>query len=492
MKKNIKKEWTIPFNPKYSHPTKLSQTHYLLFIIFYELNPDIRSTEILTFLSIQYGITIEKSWVNQKLAQSGCQRPIGRPNKEYTKKKNHYITCLENTSEYVDAIGIHFLIAAIDALGFTNCIIEALLSCIKQSKTSKMPSNANSLRSFLHNLMQLILDRRISNFEEAIRCEMPLNLSMEHTRKLTKATEYLYNIDGALYHSFFDFWTNKLKSLNISQYQIYIDGHGSPLYTKDSAVCGRMSITGEIKPGTHHVICTDQHGFILCLYPESVDKHLNHGLEWVCVGLTTRLGDAVEIVVVDRECCGAEINQFVKEYCNINILTGLRKNQYNGWNDFDYNWLIENELAVGKWSDKAKQQIDSRTFLIYPQKEHLYVLATTSEDDSIHKRAFGLQKKRWPVNEGVIKLLVGEFDFNVNVGNGRNLIDNPKIEKIDEILYEKCTKYDNRIGKLKQKTLKNAKNLLINQSTQKKILDKKEKNSLTWGYLSQKSINNFF
>jgi len=153
MKKNIKKEWTIPFNPKYNHPTKLSQIHYLLFIIFYELNPDIRSTEILTFLSIQYGITIEKSWVNQKLAKAGCQRPIGRPNKEYTKKKNYYINCLDNTSEYVDAIGIHFLIAAIDALGFTNCIIEALLSCIKQSKTSKMPSNANSLRSFLHNLI---------------------------------------------------------------------------------------------------------------------------------------------------------------------------------------------------------------------------------------------------------------------------------------------------------------------------------------------------
>jgi hypothetical protein len=106
-------------------------------------------------------------------------------------------------------------------------------------------------------------------------------------------------------------------------------------------------------------------------------------------------------------------------------------------------------LAVGKWKDKIKCKNDDRNFLLYPQKNKLYALAINSDREQDFIDAYKLQKMRWPSNEGVIKILVNEFDFNMNTGNGTKIINNPKIQNIHKESDKKIQNYDNHIEKLK-------------------------------------------
>ena len=240
---------SIPFNPKYSHCTKLNHNHYLLFLLFYQLNTEIRSSEIRLFLFEQYRITIEKSWINQKLSQAKCKRPLGRPNKQYVLNRKSHFSQLEKVAQTIEQIGIPFIISLMDAFGFTQCMVDVLALCIEKTKNPLLSLNQKSLQAFIHTLSQLILDQRVSNFEEALRSQMyHSEMSMTHVRKLVKSCESLYNVNGYLYHGFFDYWVGKLKELGVEKHQIYIDGHGVPYYTKDASVCGRMSITGKITP----------------------------------------------------------------------------------------------------------------------------------------------------------------------------------------------------------------------------------------------------
>jgi hypothetical protein len=213
---------------------------------------------------------------------------------------------------------------------------------------------------------------------------------------------------------------------------IFIDGHGNPYHTKKYAVSGRMSVTEKIMPGTHHVVANTQNGFLLFLYPEPANTHLNDGLENVVKILIEEFGDKIRLVVVDRECNGADYNMRIKDQYGVSILTGLRSNQYSSLDDFEYKWVEKHKLAVGMWKDKIKCKNDDRNFLLYPQKNKLYALAITSDREQDFIDAYKLQKMRWPSNEGVIKILVNEFDFNMNTGNGTKIIDNPKIQNIQQ------------------------------------------------------------
>jgi hypothetical protein len=446
----------LPFNLKDSQCPKLSQYHYALFFILHKMNPEIRSIDILVFLSKLSDISVHPSWINKKLKQMGCDRPIGRPSNEYIANRSYYFQKMDEMTFKIEQLGIPFIITLMDSLGLTDLFVDTIKDLLENNSAS-LPKNIDALSRFIHTLTQIILDPRVHNFEEGMRSEMPYKeMNIERCRQLIKECEEINNFIPSLVESFLDYWIEKLglkeKGMKII---IYIDGHGSHYYTKESFVCGRMSITGDIAPGTHHVITTTDEGYILILYPESVNTHLNEGLLLSCIHLKKRLGDLVELIVVDRECNGNEFNNKIKKEYAVETLTGLRSNQYQDINDFDYEWLIEEILAKGHWKDKKKRKDDPRTFLLYPQKDKLYVLVTTSQDSKMHEQALSYQKSRWPKNEGVIKILVNELDFNINVGNGKELVANPKKSKLQheyDKKVERCNEHINKIdNKLKIK-----------------------------------------
>jgi hypothetical protein len=468
----------LPFNSKYSHCPKLGQYHYALFFILHKMNPEIRSIDILAFLIKLSGISVHPSWINKKLKQMGCERPIGRPSNEYIAKRFYYFHKMDGMTFRIEQLGIPFIITLMDSLGLTDLFVDTIKDLLEDN-SAFLPKNTDALSRFIHTLTQIILDQRIDNFEEGMRSEMPYKeMNIERCRQLIKECEKLNNLIPFLVESFLEYWIEKLglveKGMKII---IYTDGHGSHYYTKESFVCGRMSITGDIAPGTHHVITTTDEGFILILYPESVNTHLNEGFLLSCIHLKKRLGDLVELIVVDRECNGNDFNSNVKKEYAIDTLTGLRSNQYNDINDFQYEWIIEEILAKGHWKDEKKRKEDPRTFLLYPQKDKLYVLVTTSQDNKVYKQALSYQKSRWPKNEGVIKILVNELDFNVNVGNGKELVSNPKKGKL-QLEYDKkletCNEHINKIDdKLKMKNPPSIEKRL--KKSKKKMAESKAK-----------------
>ena len=343
----------IKFNEKYSHCTKLSKAHYELFLVFYKLNNDIRSPEIVQFICERYDISINRGWVNQKLAQCGCTRPRGRPTKEYEVKRLEYKVKLTKTADKIEQIGIPFLIDLMDSIGITDIFLEVLLE-LTVKYTSNFPKDRLALQRFIHTLYQIVLDPRVSNFEEAIRSEMPhKKMDIERSRQLIKACEKLGKLECKLSNGFMDFWIEKL-ALHDKVLSHFVDGHGAPYYTGQTFITGRMSVTQKIMPGTHYVIHTTEGGFILNICTQEADAHLNYGLHDECEILYKKLTGLVDLVVVDRECNGKEISQFIKENYGISILTGLRSNQYKTLSDFDYKWIQEGKLAYGKWHNLKK------------------------------------------------------------------------------------------------------------------------------------------
>ncbi len=305
----------LPFNPKYSYCPKLGQYYYALFFILYKMNPEIRSIDILVFLTKISGKSVHPSWINKKLKQMGCERPIGRPSNEYIAKRCSHFQKMDEMTFRIEQIGIPFVISLMDSLGLTNLFVDVIKNLLEDNSAS-LPKNSDALSRFIHTLTQIILDQRIHNFEEGMRSEMPhKEMNIERCRQLIKECEEINNLIPILVESFLDYWIEKLGLVEEGiKIVIYVDGHGSPYYTKESFVCGRMSITGDIAPGTHHVITTTDEGYILILYPESVNTHLNEGFLLSCIHLKNRLGDLVELIVVDRECNGNEFNSTLNDH----------------------------------------------------------------------------------------------------------------------------------------------------------------------------------
>ena len=475
---------SIPKPSQYSHFTKLSQPIFEIFIRLYESKPEIRSSEILVFLQFIHRIKISKSWVNQILSKAGCKRPLGRPPKSYTQAGETLILKSTETFHSVESIGIPFLITIMEALGLLDVFINTMIENLSVFPNKNIPKSPDSLGKWLRTIMGMVLDQRIHNFEEAKRSEMPhKELNLERCRQILKALELQSGLTDQLVDFFLNFIVNLLGlEKKKTKLTIFIDGHGNPYYTKQTFVSGRMSVTEKIAPGTHTLIVNCDGGYLLFVQPQAVNTHLNDGLLQSCARLKQRLGDRIEIIVVDRECNGTEINQFVKEEFGYSILTGLRANQYNGLDDFNYEWVTKDKFAIGQWKDKEKRQEDQRIFLLYPQGDHLYTLVTTSNNSSVHHKALKLQKSRWPFNEGIIKILVHQFDFNVNAGNGSQYVENPKLIQCKEDLHKKNQVVETHIEELKQK---------LSQATAGTTRNKTQDSIENWKIRKKKNIKKY-
>ena len=475
---NLQPQTNAVLTSKYSHPIKLSQAYYHMMFHWLVANPQLRSGDILEVLS-RSGISISKRWVNMKLKQFNPKRPLGRPPKSYYVNRLVAIEKIVDDFQRLDQIGIPLLMDVMDGLGLTSMFTDVLQKATLGTNTSDFPSNKQALDHLIHTLSPIILDPRVHNFEEARRSEMPYaELDVERARRLTKELEKMEDLISLLITSFLDFWV-KLLGLDKSDKKLilFIDGHGNPYYTKKEAVSGRISVTEKIMPGTHHTIVNDENGFVLMIFPEAINQHLNHGLLKAVSQIKEQLGDRIELVVVDRECNGAEFNQKLNQEYGVKVLTGLRSNQYKSIEDFEYEWLSPNILAKGHWKDQKKRIADNRTFLLYPQHDRIYVLTTTSENDFILENAIEHQKSRWEFNENVIKLLVNEFDLNTNVGNGTVDVPNPRLTAIDKEYQSKLETCEKHIEKLEKQ---------LNQELPPSKKKEKEKSKSKW---EEKKIN---
>ncbi len=333
-----------------------------------------------------------------------------------------------------------------DGIGFTDMLASKLIAYSEDSKNG-LPKTKDCWYSLIHTQVQVILDPRVNNFEEAKRSTMfHKEMSISRVGSLTKKLESLDDYILRLNKDFMIFWSKKI-GLFETDYRliIHLDGHGVPYFTKEYFLCGRMSVTEKIAPGTHYVIANVESGFILCLFPQQANTHLNDGVYEVSSWLNERLEDKLVLIVVDRECNGNGFNLILKNEFGFSVLTGLRSNQYSTIDDFDYTWLEKDKLAYGKWKIEEKREKDSRTFLLYPKEHKLLVFVTTEEDAEFYTQALSVYKSRWPFNEGILKLLVHEFDLNRNICNGTYQIDNPKINVLDNKYQEKIEKCDSKI-----------------------------------------------
>ena len=452
MKKN-NIQMNVAFNEQYSHCTKLNQQFYCLFVALHSIEPDIRSTDILMLLTTRHRITVTASWINQKLKQCNRTRKRGRPTKEYTQKRTALINRLEEQLERVEQIGIPFLLTLMDALGLTDVFLSSFQHCITETISTALPKSKDALTRLIHTLAVLTLDPRNHNFEEACRTHQNHSpLSMLYTARLLKATEGVPSILSILKDRYVDFWSKQLGLDNPNaEVVLYIDGHGYPYYTKERFLVGRMSVTEKIAPGTHTAIVTTDAGFVLNVLTQNPNTHLNEGIKSIATDLATRIQARIQMVVVDRECNGVEMMQTMMEKYDLPILTALRNNQYKSMDDFDYTWVEEGKMALADWKDEEKRAVDQRLFLLFPKEDGgLYVMVTTCGEDDILAIADQYQRERWSYCENVIKSLVNDFDFNVNVCNGTYQMPNPKIKQLEEAKEKKHTKYRDHLARIDQ------------------------------------------
>ena len=443
----------VAFNPKYSHCTKLNQGLYLLFVILHQNEPELRSTDILFFLAKRFGITVTASWVNQKLKQCHQTRKRGRPTKEYTQKRMDLHNRLEELVEQVEQIGIPFLISIMDAIGLTDVFVSSLQSCIAEKPKTALPKSKDALTRFVHSLAGLTLDPRTHNFEEAFRTKQTFTpLSMPYTARMIKAVEGLPTILSVLENRYVDFWSQQIGLDNPDEAVVlYIDGHGYPYYTKKTFLTGRMSVTEKIAPGTHEAVVTTDTGFVLNVLTQNPNTHLNEGIKHLAINTASRIQARIQVVVVDRECNGADLMQTIRQEYGLPILSALRCNQYKKIEDFDYVWVEDQTMALADWADEEKRETDGRLFLLFPKGDgKVYVMVTTCSEDAILAEVEAYQKGRWSYCENVIKSLVNEFDFNVNVCNGTYQTPNPKIVQLEKTKKEKQAKHREHLAWIAQ------------------------------------------
>ncbi len=474
----------IPYNEKYSHCWKLSKEHYVLMCVLIRLEPEIRSPDIVYLFKQQYGIEVECRWINKKLSQTGMKRLRGRPNKNYKRKRTEILEKLRPKLEKLEQIGIHFFIEIMDSMGMTDVFLDCLLKVQSQNDFNPILSRRpDSFVRLLHTLYGMTLDPRIHNFEEGIRSQLSYQeMNLERARQLTKQLEDQTGLTEQLSEDFLEYWNDKL-GLSEKGNKIYIDGHGAPYYTNDYSVTGRMSVTEKIMAGTHYVICTSEEGYVLSLVPKAANEHLNKGL-MEAIGLLQKvLGtDKKWQIIVDRECNGAEFGLRLTENTGTNLLTMLNKNQYKDLEDFQIHWVEKGKYGIGEWADDTKRQKDDRFFYIYRLEDKLVVLATTAMTPDESGSALSDYKSRWPLNENVLKLLVGELDLNVNVGNGAINTKNPKKKKLDKDFKQKMNNCQKRIKKYGADKKKRQSSSKIKQLDERirHWKTKKKKYEMTW------------
>ena len=448
-------------NQNYQRFSKLSQELFFFICLVAKKESEIRSVTIIKFLGSMLKIEVTMSWINQIIRREEIKRPQGRPSKQYImKEKNEYFLKIEVIyQETIDKMGILLIQDIMKYYKLNDLFVDLLKKAQKEIDTNRFKQKTEKLENFIDTMTAISLDPSVNNFEEAINADIShCPMSCAQARDLVKNLEKSKMIINQTMESFVDYWikfieTNENKEI---QFIIYIDGHIKPYFSKETHVCGKISASEKVMPGTKYVIATCSNGYVLDIRNIEVDMPYGEKVIEMIKYLSIKLENRIKLVIMDREGCGKELNNKIDSDFKIKTLTPLRSNQYKSLEDFTCEKIGDN-LYKGNWKDSKKLEEDSRNLIIIDYIERLCVFATTDEEIGIETQK--TYKTRWPNNEEIIKYLNMITGFNTNISNGIESIPNPKKTREIEELGKKIKSSENKI-----KNYKEAKINLINNS----------------------------
>ena len=420
-----------PLQQKYQHFTVLNQALINFIVIIARIKKDIRSTTICLYLTWFTPRMVTISWINQIIRREGIVRPIGRPTKEYKENEPGYLEQIKIIHQYnIDCIGIPLLQDVMYHFRIESFYIE-ILTRIK-SDINKRDCNwsINTMRRFIQTNTAIALYPGVKNFEEALDSDISHTpMSPKTARDMVKKLEKSENLFEIISHEHKVFWTDFLK-LDKKKQIIYFDGHVKPYFTKQTHVCGIISNSGRIMPGTKYVIATNAQGYVIDMQNIMVNTPYGECVLQMARKMKIDFNFQIDLIILDREGCGNELNQTFKNELELCTLTPLRENQYKGLEDFEYKKIGE-RLYQGIWRSEEKRKEDERTFVMIEYDRRVCVFGITKKKRS-YTDTQQIYKSRWPNNEEIIKNLNMQTDFNVNISNGTNSVLNPKKQKQNE------------------------------------------------------------
>lgn len=213
------------------------------------------------------------------------------------------------------------------------------------------------------------------------------------------------------------------ESVGIVITRLYGDGHTKIFFTGRKSLCGKISGSDRIAPGTRMVLLHQEHGFFLWLEMHRIDEHLGQPFVKDAHTLLSSLSPVVNRIpfIVDREGSGKQISAMASEL-GIVLLTLLNPITYKGLEDF-----VPDAAHPGlyRWASDKKSD-DSRYFLPIHKSDRLLVFSINIGDPDNLSLLPKWYKDRWNGNENPLKVVNQYFHFNVNVGQGVDYIDHPK------------------------------------------------------------------
>lgn len=446
---------------------KLNQLLITIILKISQAFTEIRSKDILHVLTI-FGTEVTESWINQIRAREGLSAPEGRPTLEYIARRQQYHHDMkEIIIKEVSSIGIPLFQSLLKHYEITQMLVRDIQKA--QLESEQKIIGGKSLENMLESFVAMILNPKAHNFLEAERMNIEyVKMSFSHAQEILKDFEGLDNLPEILDDSFIEYWAKTFKLLEPDKkITVFIDPHIKPYFTKESALCGKISGSQRIMPGTKHLISCIEGGYIISLRNIRVDLPLSEETLKLADKLKSILGDNLQLFIIDREGCGKDFNKKLSDL-GIGVLTFLRSNQYKGREDFNLDKL-DDGIYAGYWMDERKRAEDNRAFLFIEEPYDNYVIAVTHPekvDDPLIE-----YKARWVNNEDTIKLLVNHLDFNVNICNGTYEIENPKIEK-------KIPELDKKIKNQQDMIEKGAGKLSVKERKKKINKDRQEKEKI--------------
>jgi hypothetical protein len=264
-----------------------------------------------------------------------------------------------------------------------------------------------------------------------------------------------------------DYWLKE----GIDIERLFGDGHIKISHTKYPSLAGKISSSGRIAPGTKMVLIHQQQGFMLWLEMHRIDEHLGEPFIEDSIKVLERICDVKETIplIVDKEGSGKDLSNKAAE-AGVFILTLVKRNSYKGIEDFVGDLSCK---GFYRWTSAKKNKEDSRYFfLLEDGKDKLVVFSINSDDNSKKKDIPAWYKGRWNGNENPIKVLVGDYYFNTNVGQDVDFIENPKQLLGKEEAEKQLPLLEDKLKKIEKKQPRLA-HTIVNKETEIKKTKKK-------------------
>jgi hypothetical protein len=457
----------------YQRFTKLCQEYFLLIVLLALLHREIRAKTILKYLDAKYQTKITKSWINQIIRREEIKRPLGRPKNSYYEKEPYYLDCIDVLHKRIRNFGISLMQDIMHYLGIEDMFIDLLPEVNKEFiQKEQRPFWKNTYSEMIQTLTAISLYPGVNNFEEACNANIPHMPMMAQTaRNHIKRLEACHNLPELLSRMHRELWAKFLNLIG-EEIIIFIDGHVKTYYTKQTHVCGLISVLQKIMPGTKYVIATTSKGYLLDMLNIQVDTPYGQAVIKMTLEIGWTIGKPIKLVIMDREGSGQELNNHLKNIVGISTLTPLRSNQYKSLEDFECK-KIDNDLYVGNWRDKKKFEKDNRTLIIIDYKNRLCVFAT-NEEKIDYSDTQSLYKKRWPYNEEKMKHLNMLTGFNTNICNGVTEIPDPKHVRTEQELDKKIEEAQEKKDQYKTKEEEaTARSVIKKQQEQQKNVEQR-------------------